>query len=77
MPSMSYCMFENTAGEMAQCLDRLEDNLDNDEFLRDMNSYEREGILELMRMAKQFARHEGFIKRLEKEYESNPEPAEF
>ena len=77
MPSMSYCMFENTAGEMAQCLDRIEDNLDNDEFLRDMNSYERDGILELMRMAKQFARHEGFLKRLEREYECNLEAAEF
>ena len=73
MPSMSYCMFENTAGEMSQCLDRIEDNLDNDEFLRDMNSYERDGILELMRLAKQFARHEGFLKRLEKEYELNAE----
>ena len=77
MPSMSYCMFENTAGEMAQCLDRIEDNLDNDEFLRDMNSYERDGILELMRLAKQFARHEGFLKRLEREYELNLEAAEF
>ena len=77
MPSMSYCMFENTAGEMSQCLDRIEDNLDNDEFLRDMNSYERDGIMELLRLVKRFARHDGFLRRLHDEYESNPEPAEF
>lgn len=73
MPSMSYCMFENTAGEMAQCLDNLEDNLDNDEFLRDMNNYERDGIMELLRLAKRFARHDGFLRRLHDEYECNAE----
>ena len=65
---MSYCMFENTAGEMSQCLDRIEDNLDNDEFLRDMNAYERDGIMELLRLAKLFARHEKFLDRLHCEF---------
>lgn len=65
MPSMSYCMYENTANEMYQCLDRLEDNLDNPDFLSSMSEYERDGIIELMRLCKQFAIHEGFLKRLE------------
>ena len=77
MPSMSYCMFENTAGEMSQCLNRVEDNLDNDEFIRDMSEYERDGIMELVRLAKLFARHEKFLSRLHEEYLENPEPAEF
>ena len=70
MPSMTYCMFENTAGEMAQCLDRLEDNLDNDEFLEGMSEYERDGIMELMRLAKLFTQHSSFLNRL---YEKSEE----
>jgi len=70
-------MFENTAGEMSQCLNRVEDNLDNDEFIRDMSEYERDGIMELVRLAKLFARHEKFLSRLHEEYIGNPEPAEF
>jgi hypothetical protein len=64
MPSMSYCMYENTAGEMAQCLNNLEDNLDNDQFLEKMSEYERDGIMELMRLAKLFTRHSSFLNRL-------------
>ena len=64
MPSMSYCMFENTANEMYQCLERLENNLDNDQFLEDMSEYERDGIMELMRLAKLFTRHASFLNRL-------------
>ncbi len=61
---MSYCMYENTAGEMAQCLNNLEDNLDNDQFLEKMSEYERDGIMELMRLAKLFTRHSSFLNRL-------------
>ncbi len=64
MPSMSYCMYENTAGEMYQCLNKLEDNLDNDQFLEKMSEYERDGIMELMRLAKLFTRHASFLNRL-------------
>lgn len=67
MPSMSYCMFENTAGEMSACLNQLEDNLDNPDFLRDMNQYERDGIMELLMLAKRFARYESRLNRLQDE----------
>ena len=70
MPNMSYCMFENTANEMYRCLDRLEDNLCNDEFLEDMSEYERDGIMELMRLAKLFTQHSSFLNRL---YEKSEE----
>ena len=70
---MSYCMFENTAGEMEQCLNRLEDNIGNEDFLRDMNEYERYGIMVLLKLAKSFAEHENFLNRLEKEYFDNEE----
>lgn len=73
MPSMSYCMFENTAGEMEQCLNRLEDNIGNEDFLRDMTEYERYGIMVLLKLAKSFAEHEKFLNRLEKEYFDNKE----
>lgn len=71
MPSMSYCMYENTAGEMAQCLNRLEDNLNNDQFLEKMSEYERDGIMELMRLAKLFTRHSSFLNRLYEESYAN------
>ena len=68
MTSMTYCMFENTAGELRECLNRLEDNLGNEDFLRDMSEYERDGIMELARLAKLFARHEKFLDRLHCEF---------
>lgn len=71
MPSMSYCMYENTAGEMYQCLNNLEDNLDNDQFLEKMSEYERDGIMELMRLAKLFTRHASFLNRLYEESSVN------
>ena len=70
MASMSYCMFENTANEMYHCLDRLEDNLGNEGFLEDMSEYERDGIMELMRLAKLFTQHSSFLNRL---YEKSEE----
>ena len=67
MPSMTYCMFENTAGEMSACLNQLEDNLDNPDFLRDMNQYERDGIMRLCMLAKRFSRYESRLNRLQDE----------
>lgn len=76
MPSMSYCMYENTAGELSQCLDNLENNLDNPDFLRKMTVYERDGIMDLVYLAKQFANYESFLKRLEQQYLGNSETEE-
>ena len=77
MPSMSYCMYENTANEMAQCLDNVEDNLDNKEFLRDMTEYERDGIMRLVMLAKRFSRYESRLNRLQDEYLENSKPAAY
>ena len=45
MPSMSYCMFENTSSEIDQLIDRMNDALENGprgvrEFFDDMSDYE-------------------------------------
>ena len=40
MPSMSYCAFENTSGELDQLVDMLERALDDGEPL-DLNEYEQ------------------------------------
>ena len=77
MPSMSYCMFENTASELAQCLDNVENNLDNPEFFRDLTAYERDGIMHLVMLAKRFARYESRLNRLQDEYLENPESAAY
>ena len=74
---MSYCMYENTANEMAQCLDNFEDNLDNKEFLRDMTEYERDGIMRLVMLAKRFSRYESRLNRLQDEYLENSKPAAY
>lgn len=39
MPSMSYCMFENTSSEMNQCLNKMAVSGDIEDL--DMNQYEQ------------------------------------
>lgn len=39
MPSMSYCVFENTSGDMNQCLNKMSEAHDIDDL--DMNEYEQ------------------------------------
>jgi len=39
MPSMSYCVFENTSGDLDQCLNKMSDARDIDDL--DMNEYEQ------------------------------------
>ena len=41
---MSYCRFENTARDLADCLDALE----NGAHTEDLNSYERNGLEDLL-----------------------------
>ena len=45
MPSMSYCAFENTSGEMNQVLNKMSDARDIDDL--DMNEYEQRAFRDL------------------------------
>ena len=45
MPSMSYCVFENTSGEMNQVLNKMSDARDIDDL--DMNEYEQRAFRDL------------------------------
>lgn len=54
MPSMSYCMFENTAGEMVQVLDAM-DQAESVEDL-DLNQYEKPAYHEMYDLCKEFIR---------------------
>lgn len=52
MPSMTYCMFENTASELAQCINTMRDVRDIDDL--DMNEYEQEGFKDLYYLSQQY-----------------------
>lgn len=52
MPSMSYCMFENTVEEMKQIVDTMEDARDWDRL--NLNEYERPAFFELLRLSAKF-----------------------
>lgn len=54
MPSMSYCMFENTSTEMEQVLDAMREARSLDDL--DLNTYEQEGFHTLYNQAKFFIR---------------------
>lgn len=60
MPSMSYCLFENTASELARCVDRMEEAGS----LRDMkfSEYEMRAFESMFRIARSFlAEHERLL----------------
>ena len=45
MPSMSYCVFENTSGDMNQCLNKMSEARVIDDL--DMNEYEQRAFRDL------------------------------
>lgn len=60
MPSMSYCMFENTLSEMSQCVSAMEDAESIADL--DLNQYERRAFDEMWRMCRDFlAEHERLL----------------
>ena len=60
MASMSYCLFENTAGELGRCVSRLEEARTVEDL--DFNEYERRAFLEMWRTCKDFlAEHERLL----------------
>jgi hypothetical protein len=61
MGSMSYCLFENTAGELSRCVDKMSEV----ESLSDMkfNEYELRAFHEMRRTAREFlAEHERLLR---------------
>ena len=52
MPSMSYCMFENSANEMQQVVSSMEDARDIEDL--DLSEYEQDGMRDLYKYCKRF-----------------------
>ena len=60
MPSMTYCMFENTETELAQCVEAMEQA----ELLEDLdfNEHENAAFLRMWRLCREFlAEHERLL----------------
>jgi len=52
MPSMSYCVFENTSGDLSQCLHKMSDARDIDDL--DMNEYEQRAFRDLYKQCQEY-----------------------
>ena len=60
MPSMSYCVFENTSIDMAQCVDKIQSILEECDSMDEIkeyldNDYEFQGLRRLIDLVSQFA----------------------
>ena len=53
MGNMSYCRFENTSNDLIDCMEALED-LDAEQ-VYEMSTYEREGLLELIKLSNEIS----------------------
>jgi len=52
MPSMSYCMFENTSGNMNQVLNKMSESHNIDDL--DMNEYEQRAFRSLYEQCQEY-----------------------
>ena len=60
MGSMSYCLFENTAGELSRCVDRMAEASSLEDL--DFNQYEDRAFHSMFRIAREFlAEHERLL----------------
>ena len=60
MPSMTYCMFENTETELAQCVEAMEQAERLEDL--DFNEYENQAFLCMWRLCREFlAEHERLL----------------
>ena len=58
--NMSYCKFENTAGDLGQCIDAMEEATCIDDL--DMNEYERRAFYSMFHLCRSFlAEHERLL----------------
>jgi hypothetical protein len=63
MPSMSYCKFENTSGELSQCLGAMEEATTEQELLEGASEYERSAYERLAEQCEYFVRLWAELKR--------------
>lgn len=60
MGSMSYCLFENTAGELGRCVERMEEATCLEDL--DFNEYEQRAFMAMWRTCRDFlAEHERLL----------------
>ena len=48
MPNMSYCVFEDTANDLEEAIEKMQKYLDGEITMSDMSSYERKGLKNLI-----------------------------
>lgn len=65
MGNMSYCRFENTARDLADCVKAI----NNREIYELSSDYEVDGLKNLLRLAKDVVDNESYIKNALNEYE--------
>tara|TARA_R100000697_G_scaffold107365_1_gene122116 strand:+ start:219 stop:413 length:195 start_codon:yes stop_codon:yes gene_type:complete len=56
MGNMSYCRFENTARDLRDCVEAINNNE-----TEDLNNYERDGLEELLILSKEIVDMEDYI----------------
>ena len=56
MANMSYCRFENTARDLRDCVEAINNNE-----TEDLNNYERDGLEELLILSKEIVDMEDYI----------------
>lgn len=62
MASMSYCLFENTLGDLGACVSRMAEARTLQDLTDDMSSYERRAYDEMWRTCRDFlAEHERLL----------------
>ena len=66
MGNMSYCRFENTARDLRDCVEAIQDRE-----TEDLSLYERRGLKELLEYAETIVYYEDDIKEILEEYENN------
>ncbi len=69
MSNMSYCRFENTAGDLGDCIEAIHDWEDE---CKDLNSYEMNGLKDLLICAREIMELEDEIEDI-LEYNENKE----
>jgi len=65
MGNMSYCRFENTARDLADCVNAI----NNGEIYELSSDYEVDGLRNLLRLAKDVVDNESYIENALNEYE--------
>ena len=66
MGNMSYCRFENTARDLRDCVEAIQNRE-----TEDLSTYERRGLKELLKYAETIVYYEDDIKEILEEYENN------